>query len=289
MSTAAMQSGTRHLPRIWRRSLSTHLSQKGAIVEHHVRRKIRKGVDRFPSQGADPAAAYRHGWRLASAVMLERYPIVLPEMHPFDAEYVQGRFLDQQLHSRPMPMEAFLTDKDRVEGRTEPNLADPVADQYVPASRVTEADHQNDTRSLDRALAERLYFVTRGAGQSARFRFPQMMVDDDAVTMVKFADRALRAVTKAEKRPRVHFIAPRPASHLEHVFPLAYQQKHDVYGVKIFFYRAMLVKGEISEVRNADDFAWARESELREMVGDEYYKAIEPALLGVGPRIEYEV
>lgn len=285
----AMQHATRSIPRALRRSLSTQVSQNPGIVEHYVRRKIRKQVDRLPCQGADPADSYKHGWRLASAVMLERYPIVMPEMHPFEADYVRGRFLDQQLHAKPMPIEAFLTDKDRVEGRTEPNLDDPVADQYEPASCVTDADHTNDTRSLDRALAERLYLVTRAAGRSPRFRFPQMVVDDAAVPMVTFAERALRAVTKVDKRPRVHFVAPRPACHLEHVFPIAYQQKHDVYGVKIFFYRAILIKGGIDEVRNAEDFAWARESELHQFVGDEYFNAIKPALLGVGPRIQYEV
>lgn len=268
--------------------MSTQLSKKANIVRHHVMRKIKKGVDRLPSQGPDPASSYKHGWRLASAAMLERYPIVIPDMHPFDQEYSIGKFLYQQKHARPVPKEAFLSERDRIEGRTEPSFVDPVGDQYEPGPRITEADKTNDVRSLDRALAERLYFVVQ-SGKSERYVFPQIMADDDNVQMVAFAERALKAVTPPESRPKVHFIAPKPASYLEHVFPVEYQKSHQVYGVKIFFYRAILLRGSIETVRNAKDYAWARDVELRDMLGEEYFRAIEPALLGVGPKNNYDV
>lgn len=267
--------------------MSSYLSKKPNLVMNYVLRKIKTKVDRLPSQGPDPASAYKHGWRLASAAMLERYPIILPELHPFEEEYKIGKFIYEQARSKPMPKEAFLTERDRIEGRTEPSFDDPIADQYVPGPRITEADKTNDIRSLDRALAERLYFVVKSE-KSDRYRFPQVMVDDNEVSMVDFAKRALRAVTIPESRPKIHFIAPRPACHLEHIFPVAYQQKYDVYGVKIFFYRAILLKGSIDDVRNAKDYAWAKDSELREMLGEEYFNAIQPALLGVGPSNDYD-
>lgn len=268
--------------------MSTHLSKKANIVRRNVLHKIKKAVDRLPSQGPDPASSYKHGWRLASAAMVERYPIILPEMHPFEEEYNTGRFLYEQSRSKPMPKEAFLTERDRIEGRTEPSFNDPVAAQYVPGPRITEADKANDIRSLDRALAERLYFVVKSE-KSDQYRFPQVMADKEEVSMIDFAERAVRAVTIPDSRPKIHFIAPRPACHLEHVFPVSYQQKYDVYGVKIFFYRAILLKGSIDSVRNAKDYAWARESELREMFGEEYFRAVQPALLGVGPSNDYDV
>lgn len=270
------------------KQLTRSISNNPRIIKSQLLRKIDKKVDRLPSQGVDPASAYKKGWRLACATMLERYPTITPDIHPFENEYLEGRFLDEQLRSCPMPAEAFLSERDQVDGKKYPTFDDPIANQYVPASRVTEADHKNDIRSLDRALQERLYFVIKSA-HSSLYRLPQIMVDDDEVKLITFAERAFKAVTNPVTRPHIHYIAPRPACHLEHVYPVSYQKKYDVYGIRIFFYRAMLVVGEIDGVKNADDFAWARASELNQFLGPEYHAAMKPALLGNGPSIDFEV
>lgn len=212
--------------------------------------------------------------------------MITPDIDAFEKEYNLGRFLDQQKYARPMPSEFFLSERDRVEGKTEPSFEDAQAELYTPAPRVTDADERNDTKSMERALQERLYFVIRKTEKSGHMQFPQMLVGDDGVTMMGHAEMAFKNVTLGNTRPSLHFISYSPGCHLEHVFPKSYQEKHDVYGVKIFFYRAMLLSGVIDEVRNAADFMWARESELGEVFGNEYYQAIKPILFGVGPRIE---
>lgn len=261
------------------------ISSNHRIIERNVLRKIKKGVDRLPSQGPDPAAQFKHGWQLASAAMLERYPVVSPDPHPFIEEYETNRFLDAQKRARPIPPSFFLTEKDIVEGKTEPSFEDKQAELYTPGPRVTEADHRNDTKSLERALPERLYFLIRRSAKSKHMQFPQMLAKDDNVTMMRYAQNALNSVTNPETRPKVHFLSHSPSCHLEHVYSLKYQQKHDVYGVKIFFYRAMLMSGNIQKIRNGVDYAWARDCELRDLLGDESYRAVKPALLGVGPTI----
>lgn len=95
---------------------SRGISNKAAIIRRNVMRKVKKGVDRLPSQGLDPAARFKHGWRIAAAAVLERYPLVVPDLDPFDEEYRLGKFVDEQKRSRPMPVEWFLTEKDKVEG-----------------------------------------------------------------------------------------------------------------------------------------------------------------------------
>ena len=90
---------------------------KITILENKVRRKMKRGVDRLPSEGKDPASEFKHGWRLATAAVLERYPVIIPEPDPFEAEYLKGRFLDEQKRSRPIAPEWFLTEKDKLEGR----------------------------------------------------------------------------------------------------------------------------------------------------------------------------
>lgn len=263
------------------RSAAT-LSPKANIVRRNVLRKVKQGIERLPSQGPDPAASFKHGWRLASAAVLERYPVITPEADPFEAEYLTGRFLEMQRRARPISPSLFLSERDVIEGRTEPDLSDPQADLYKPAPRRTEADEKGDTKSLERALDERLYFLVRRSAKSRNMQFPQILVSDDGVKMADYAEQAFKNVTIPRTRPSVHFISYSPSCHLEHVYPVKYQQEHDVYGIKIFFYRAMLLSGEVSGVRNAVDYVWARESELGNFLSDAYCEAVKPILFGTG-------
>lgn len=267
----------------FRRSHSRHISNDPHIVRYNVLRKIKKGIDRLPSQGPDPASSFKHGWRLACAAVIERYPVVTPDCDPFESEYLTGRFLEMQRRARPISPALFLTEKDIMEGRTKPDLSDPYADMYQPAPRKTEADRTGDRRSLERALDERLYFLVK-RGEKGRFQFPQILAADKGVPLNRYAELAWRGVT-GTGRPDVHFVSGTPACHLEHVYPVEYQRKHDVYGVKVFFYRGMLMQGEVDGVRNAVDFVWARERELAELLGAEVRKAVQPILLGVGPTV----
>lgn len=89
------------------RSISSGMSKKPAIVRREVLRKMKRGVDRLPYQGPDPAISPStpNGWRIAVAAVLERYPVVIPEVHPFEAKYLEGRFKWQQSVARPLPEE----------------------------------------------------------------------------------------------------------------------------------------------------------------------------------------
>lgn len=261
------------------------ISSDPAIVRRNVMRKIKRGIDRLPSQGPDPAASFKQGWRIATAAVVERYPVVTPEADPFEAEYITGRFLEMQRRARPISPSMFLTEKDEAEGRLEPDMSDPHADMYVPAPRRTEADNVNDTRSLERALDERVYFLIKRNEKAQYFQFPQTLATDRDTVLHNYAEQAWKGVTLPGKRPEVHFISNSPACHLEHVYPVQYQQKHDVYGVKVFYYRAMVLSGELDGIRNGVDYVWAREKELPELLGEEVHQAVKPVLFGVGPTV----
>jgi len=234
---------------------------------------MKRGIDRLPSQGPDPAAEYTNGWRLAAAAVLERYPVVIPEPHPFDVEYQRGRFLDRQSAARPAPVEWFLTEKDRINKVTEPTVDDPRAELYTPGPlRTPEVD--SDNTNIKRYLDERLYFVTKSTKKAS-----------SQVSMREYTRKALHSVLPPEERPPVHHISYFPTCHMEHIFSRNYQQKHDVYGVKLFFYRIMLMNPQkiIKKLNNNHQFAWATEKELESMLSRDYYNAIKPLLFGVGP------
>jgi hypothetical protein len=88
------------------------------IVMRNVLRKVRQGVDRLASQGPDPAVtdATPLGWRIAAAAFVERYPLIVPEPHPFEALYREGRFKWQQSVARPIPEEFFISEREAVTG-----------------------------------------------------------------------------------------------------------------------------------------------------------------------------
>lgn len=165
------------------------------------------------------------------------------------------------------------------------------AEMYVPAPVETEADERGDVKSLDRALRERLYFLTKRSPKSKLFGFPQTLVTSPDVPMREYAELALLSSFPPGKSSlRVHFISHMPATHLEHAYPREYQEKTGFYGVKMFFYRAQVITGDVGEVA-VDDYAWARECELEGKVGRETYHAVKPALFGVAnevPDLEVE-
>lgn len=158
---------------------------------------------------------------------------------------------------------------------------DASAAMYEPGPIRTEADERNDTKSLDRALRERLYFVTKRNAKASKFAFPQTLVTSEDVSMREYAELALQAsFPPGEHTLRPHFISHMPAAHLEHVYGEDFQAKSGFYGLKMFFYRAQLIGGKMGRVAAAD-YAWARESELPQLLSGETFRAVDPILLGV--------
>jgi hypothetical protein len=94
------------------------LSSNHAIIRRNVMRKVKRGVDRLPSQGPDPAVTAKtpRGWQIAAAAVVERYPTVVPEPHPFEERYLRGRFIWQSSVARPAPEELFHSERDGVGG-----------------------------------------------------------------------------------------------------------------------------------------------------------------------------
>jgi large subunit ribosomal protein L46 len=157
---------------------------------------------------------------------------------------------------------------------------------YVPGPIRTEADERNDTKSLDRSLRERLYFVTKRNAKASKFGLPQTLVTSDDVAMREYAELALQSsFPPGEDRLCAHFMSHMPATHLEHIYAEDFQAQSGYFGVKMFFYRAQLIAGEVGNTAVAD-YAWARESELPELLSAETLEAIKPILFGVSNNLD---
>ncbi|KAK4537501.1 hypothetical protein CDCA_CDCA12G3526 [Cyanidium caldarium] len=170
------------------------------------------------------------------------------------------------------------------------------------APRITEADLADDRRSLRRKLDQRLYLIVQRQLGDARsiWQFPQRNIEvtaaasspstgDDApapdlVPFRHFAERALDSVLEIETEDtgddddpfEAHFLGNAPLAHFKHIYSEAFQKQHGVQGIKIFFYRAVLIFGSIRGVRKsaADDYAWVTANELEQYLAPDYYRCI---------------
>ena len=246
------------------------------MLEHVIKKKMRRGIERFPFEGPDPSKAYTNGWRLASAAVLERYPVIVPEPPAFEASYLRGKFHAQNSWSRPISEEWF---KDQgIEGSDRWKKEDELAKLFIPAERTTQADKDDNRKSLERALDQKLYFIIKRTEKSKHWQFPQQLIENDETKMKETAENALKAVVPIKNRPQWYWWNYTPSCHLEHVYPKWFQEKHDVYGIMILFYRAQLIKGEIEGLRHGSDYLWVTTKELPEYLSAEYYQAIQPFL-----------
>lgn len=260
-----------------------NLSSQYNIVRRNVLRKMNGNVDRLESQGVDPASHFKNGWRYVSCALIERYPVLTPTLSDIENKFLEKKFVSHQDICKGMTKEYFLSERDELQGLVEPIFTDVYADMYKGGDRNGSDEINNDRKSLKRRLDERLYFVVKKNWKSSLWTLPQMLVDEKNlnVHMRSWAERGWKGVIGKEKCD-VGFLSWSPSCHLEHVYGVKQQAKHDVYGVKMFFYRGVVLNGDVKSVRNAVDWMWVAQDELEEAIGSEVYEGISGALLGNG-------
>mmetsp|Transcript_6187 Transcript_6187/g.12135 ORF Transcript_6187/g.12135 Transcript_6187/m.12135 type:complete len:277 (-) Transcript_6187:1092-1922(-) len=224
------------------------------------------------NEDEDSARLFKHGWRIATATILERVPIVTPEVSPIEKAWRDRAFELRNIHGKPIPDEVLTME---IPGGGDPMAKMKEEVEFTPASRVTEADRTNDRKSLNRRLDKKLYFILRRTETSA-WQFPQRIARESE-TMRQSAEMALQVIVGTE--PWTYFIGNAPIAHLVHVYPEAYQKENDVYGVKIFFYRSNLIEGKVDSIRQGHDFLWVTKDEIDEYFGTEYLAAVRRALV----------
>ncbi|XP_054783337.1 54S ribosomal protein L17, mitochondrial-like isoform X2 [Prosopis cineraria] len=121
--------------------------------------------------------------KIVASVLFERLPVVVPKIDPVVYAFQEFSFRWQQQYRRRYPDE-FL-DRSNARGKGEYQI------DYVPAPRVTEADKNNDRRSLQRALDRRLYLLLKGnpygaPGEKPVWHFPEKVYESEETLRKKF-------------------------------------------------------------------------------------------------------
>ncbi|KAF3906283.1 hypothetical protein ABW20_dc0102948 [Dactylellina cionopaga] len=150
-----------------------------------------------------------------------------------------------------------------------------------PLPRETDADLNNDTKSLNRKLSRTLYLlVKRGDRENNVWKFPQA----DIVGKENLKQCAEGILTKSCGRDMNYWmVGNAPIGHYGYKFPDSYKSENsDLIGKKVFFMKARIFAGRpklMGNTVNVTDFLWLTREEIEGVVDKDYWKAIKRMLV----------
>ncbi|XP_057462923.1 uncharacterized protein LOC130753020 [Actinidia eriantha] len=193
--------------------------------------------------------------KIVTSVLFERLPVVVPKIDPVVYAFQEFSFRWGQQYRRQYP-DDFLKKSD-ARGKGDYQI------DYVPAPRVTEADKNNDRRSLQRALDRRLYLLLYSNAFGAPdgkpvWHFPEKVYESEE-TLRKCAECALQSVIGdlshtyfVGNAPMGHMVV-QPTEKVQHLQPL-----------KRFFFKSQVIATNKFKIEKCDDFVWVTKDELLE-------------------------
>lgn len=214
------------------------------------------------------AASMGLDFRIVSASILHRYPVITQDMLPWELEKhnVDMAIADKQNEYFNKLIEGTDAAKMVSEQRMDPEDILKTL-PFTPASRVTEADISGDRKTSDRKLQQSLFLMVKRNRDTHEWQFPQGKRSDTESlrqTAERVGDRAYGKVDR-------WYVSNVPMGHLVYAYPPAMQEQRKQYGAKVFFYRCQLI-GERNfklETRLYKDFAWVSRDEVGEYVDAE--------------------
>jgi hypothetical protein len=248
-----------------------------------------------------------------AAVFLERAPLILRDMEPWEAEWLamQEEKVDATAKEYPKAytdrvkaLTQALDDEDDVasakcaatgvagtgggldafyaadegEDDEEDEAAEALA--MEPADRVTDADKVGDQRSLDRRLSDRLVLLVRRSADG-EWGFPTADLDvSGAAPMVRSAESAM--VAAVGDAMHVWWPGAAPVCHMNRVYGEEQSAQSGAYGERLFFFRGELLRGFPVVGGDYDDHRWVTRTEAAEFLPKDVWEATFDAL-GMAP------
>ncbi|AOW05931.1 39S mitochondrial ribosomal protein L46-domain-containing protein [Yarrowia lipolytica] len=165
---------------------------------------------------------------------------------------------------RTMPQKIAVPTKDNEGSRgAKKGTEEGEEDVIKPNSRITEADKQNDVKSLERKLDRTLYLL---AQTKNGWRFPSVVINEKE-TIDEAAKRGIHELGGPDMN--IWNVSHTPAGFFKN-------------GDKREFYvKSHIVQGEFKPSRDVQDFAWLTKEEIQAKVDDQYYQQLHPLLNSV--------
>lgn len=219
-----------------------------------------------------PAVEDGKKWRVLSAGILERLPVIQPDLADWE-EDMEAQEHEMALRESQRIEDGFwfmepgarhITPEEAPLPNEPEDPEEIVGAGFHLAPRETADDASNNRKSLNRALKGRVFLLTKRTQNNTDGKFDWFFPVGDKKEHEKMRDAALRHVgdvcgPDAELYP-VGF-APIGYVKYEHSAPDA--EGFD--GTKVFFYKSQLVEGEVAiDAAKASDYLWVTRSELAE-------------------------
>ncbi|XP_062010698.1 uncharacterized protein LOC133727083 [Rosa rugosa] len=193
--------------------------------------------------------------KIVASVLFERLPVVIPKIDPIVYAFQEFSFRWRQQYRRRYPDE--LLDKSNARGKGDYQI------DYVPAPRITEADKQNDRKSLQRALDRRLYLLIYGNTHGSPngkpvWHFPEKVYESEE-TLRKCAESALLSVLG--DLSHTYFVGNAPMGHIAMESSV---NVTDSPSFRQFFFKSQVIATNKLKIGKCEDFVWVTKDELME-------------------------
>lgn len=238
------------------------------------------------------STATKSNWDLVSSVCLERKPIITKELSDLEIKFsellhqIELELSYKSNHEVKMMKEKLITEDlkkggsslDRDEGniQTAQEFEDACTEElnaFKFSSRVTVKDLENDVKSCNRLLSDSLVLVTKqNIGNQDKWIFPQG-IHKEGESMRQTAERVLNEV--CGKNLQTRFLGNAPCGFYKFRYPRTVNGNN--IGMKIFFFKAQLLNGSVSE-EVCKDFKWLPSKDLN-ILHEDYLKCVKSFLI----------
>ncbi|KAL1774373.1 39S ribosomal protein L46, mitochondrial [Sigmodon hispidus] len=243
------------------------------------------------------SSSSRSPWRLLGALCLQRPPVITKALTPLQEEMAdllrkveteRSLYSDHELRAldeakRLAKKKADLYDDDQDEQGI--MLAQDLEDmweqaflQFKPGPRVTEADKKNDQTSLNRKLDRNLVLLVKEKLGDQEFWMLPQVEWQPGETLRGTAERIL--ATLSENNMEAKFLGNAPCGHYKFKLPKAIRTESDI-GVKVFFFKAVLLTGDLPQAGKKARHVWVSKEELGDYLQPKYLAQVRRFLLDI--------
>jgi hypothetical protein len=256
-------------------------------------------------------------WDIVASPFIERPQIIQEDPHPAEAEYMQVRQEIDEKYMVPFEgflagEESYKKANNRAQeiyneqlqvAKTEDGsdldwdaLREQVQIEYAGTDegqriieeyellttpdppRRTQADHDDNRRSLNRKLDERLFLIFKRDREKHTWQFPKKVhADADPKDYIGKFYPGLRETGEdgvtayAGPNLKGFYYSHAPQGFYYYKYPTP---QGNSFGAKVFFYRVRYLKGPVKLGKGITDFAWVSRSELEEYLDPATFKFV---------------
>ncbi|KAM6426116.1 large ribosomal subunit protein mL46 [Liasis olivaceus] len=241
---------------------------------------------------ASPAAA--SGWKLYGALCLQRRPVLAQPPSPEEEEMAEltrqieiekSLYSDHELRCLAEGELLRQRNKDKYDFAEKIVLVQDIEDmweqkfqKFKPASRITDADRNNDRTSLNRKLDQNLLLLVKQKfGDEDIWVLPQTEWQHGE-TLRDTVERVL--VTLPGIQMQAKFLGNAPCGFYKFKFPRAIRTESNT-GGKVFFFKAFLEASPQFSSKEKLDYLWVSKGELGDYLKPAYHSQVSRFLVDI--------